>query len=279
MIYCPYTNTELPAEHCSSEHILPLALGGMNGIELPVSRLYNSSLGSELDGAMANAFLTLMKRNKYDVRGHSGKRPVYIARKSFDSVTKAPLQLHLDQQEGLKAWDPRARRFESDSAPNQVTFNVTMDMDLELRFVAKVALAAGYFVYGNLFRSHANHDDLRKIMNCLPLTFGEELFNIQVLADSRFSEPGSTQLKVFRKICEISKPASVIGLVPSTGFLAIFVGILGEYIGMLNIPTNTSKFPNEGDYDWGHFIRFNRKTSAVRTSFRTQVLPFADPRS
>jgi len=50
---------------------------------------------------MANDFLVLMDRNKYDIRGHCKKRPVYIAKKSINQDSGIPLQVHLDQIEGL----------------------------------------------------------------------------------------------------------------------------------------------------------------------------------
>jgi hypothetical protein len=34
-----------------------------------------------------------------------------------------------------------------------------------MKFVAKVALSAGYFVYGDLFRRNVKHSDFRAIMN------------------------------------------------------------------------------------------------------------------
>jgi hypothetical protein len=56
-VYCPYTDLQLAESECSPEHIVPLSLGGTNGFELPVSASFNSKLGHEIDGAMANDFL------------------------------------------------------------------------------------------------------------------------------------------------------------------------------------------------------------------------------
>lgn len=275
MIYCPYSDSELDPAECSSEHIVPLSLGGMNGVEIPVSRAFNSTLGSRLDGAMANDFLTLMKRNQHDSRGHSGKRPVFVARRASDAVSGEPLQLHLDRLEGVKAWRPIKKEFVPEGMTGQVSFKFSLDMDIELRFVAKVALGAGYFVYGDLFRSRVKHDGLRLLMNFSPADLGEEdLRKINVLVDSRWTEPRSDKIAVLRQICKAVSPASVVGLVPSNGSLATFVGILGEYIGMVNAPADTSQFPNDGQLDWGHVIVFDRSSRLQRTSFRECILPF-----
>jgi len=75
MIYCPYTNKDISESETTSEHIIPLSLGGINGFEIPVCKIFNSNVGSKIDGALANDFLILMKRNELDVRGHSKKSP------------------------------------------------------------------------------------------------------------------------------------------------------------------------------------------------------------
>ena len=56
-VYCPYTDRELPESKSSSEHIIPLSLGGVNGFEIPVDATFNSILGSEIDGKLATDFL------------------------------------------------------------------------------------------------------------------------------------------------------------------------------------------------------------------------------
>jgi hypothetical protein len=277
MFYCPYSDEVLADDDGSSEHILPLALGGMNGIELPVSRVFNSALGSQLDGAMANDFLTIMKRNQHDVRGHSGKRPVFVAKKAFDAESKAPLQLHLDRRDGLKAWNPITKDFMSKETPKTIAFNFTLDLDLELRFVAKVALASGYFVYGERFRSKVKHAHLRSMMNTKPQDMGDSIFKIEAHVDTRWTKTENIRLMALRKICQAVAPSSIIGLVPSKAGLAIFVGILGEYIGMISTPADTAGFPNEGEFDWGHVITFDRSAGPRRASFREHVKPLADP--
>jgi hypothetical protein len=45
------------------------------------------------------------------------------------------------------------------------------------------------------------------------------------------------------------------------------VGVLGEFMGMINIPADTTGFPNEGDYDLGHCI-FLQNGEVKRMSFR-----------
>jgi hypothetical protein len=72
MIYCPYTDAELEPEQTNSEHIIPLALGGVNGFEIPVDAAFNCRLGSTLDGALANEFVFGMRGAT--ARNHHGSR-------------------------------------------------------------------------------------------------------------------------------------------------------------------------------------------------------------
>ena len=269
MPYCPYTNSDLPDDSCTSEHIIPLALGGVNRFQLPVCKTSNKTLGSEIDGAIANDFLILTRRNKFDVKGHSRKSPVFVAKRSRDADTGAPLQVHLDQRDGLKIWDPVRRADVSYQMPARLEINLELKMDIELRFVAKVALAAGYFAYGKYFREHVRHDELRTIMNNTPMELGEDICNLQTLADDRFSSTTSLRIKDFQDICKRLSPHSVVGIVPSNGRVATFVGILGEYIGMLNAPADTATCPNCDDYRWGHIMLLGPNSQLIRSSFHT----------
>lgn len=273
MIYCPYTDLDLPEEQCSSEHIVPLALGGTNGFEIPVSASFNSKVGSEIDGALANDFLTLSKRSKHDIRGHNGKRPHHIVKKAFNAETLAPLQVHLDQLNGLKVWDPISKSFITEKRPHKLTINFKVDLDLHFRFTAKVALAAGYFAYGELFRREVKHSDFRAIMNHPSGAPAEHLGHVEALADSMFYQENNPRMAAIRLLCKASSPYSIVGLVPSRTHLGIFVGVLGDYIGMLSVPADTSGFPNEGAFRWGHVIQLHPQKGMVRTSLQEAIAP------
>ena len=67
-IYCPYADRDIPISESTAEHIIPLALGGLNTFTLPVSANFNSQVGSEIDGALANDFLVMCRRDKHGAR-------------------------------------------------------------------------------------------------------------------------------------------------------------------------------------------------------------------
>lgn len=273
MIYCPYTDRNISDSEASREHIIPLSLGGLDGFEIPVCRNFNSRVGSKIDGALANDFLILLRRNELDVRGHSNKKPKVVIKKSTDTVTGKPVQLDFDRGEGLRIWCPITKKYLQ--GERKLQSSISLDMDINLKFVAKVALSAGYFVYGELFRRNVRHDEIRFIMNNDLNAKSSEAKKILTRCHDRFHQDESTDAEIFRMLCTTSDFSSIVCLVPGSKNIGIFVGILGNYIGMLNIPADTESFPNEGEYDLGHVI-FLRNGDVVRTSFRHAIKQMAE---
>lgn len=138
----------------------------------------------------------------------------------------------------------------------QAVINFRIDLDLHFRFTAKVALAAGYFAYGDLFRTAVKHSDFRAIMNHPSGAPVEHLDGVEALADSMFYQTENPKLEAIRRLCKASQPYSIVALVPSANRFSAFVGILGDYIGMLSVPADGSKFPNEGEYRWAMLFNF-----------------------
>ena len=260
-IYCPYTDRELQDRETSSEHIIPLALGGANGLELRVDAGFNARFGSELDGRLANEFLMAMRRTKYDARGHSGKEPWATIKHASYGDDARPAQVRFHREHGLRLWDARDREEKKDVGSFRIS--TTLNIDLPVRFVAKVGLAAGYFAYGDKFRNHVDHHQLRQVMAIDPAKManseGSDQTGVnQVIArvDNYLYDPPSEtdwKLLVLRKFCS-KVEGSVVVLVPGPDCFQVTVGILGQFLGTINVPANTTALPNEGDYHWGHVI-------------------------
>ena len=261
LIYCPYTDRDIRVEDSSLEHIIPLALGGANGLEVRVDAGYNSALGSELDGKLANEFLMAIRRTEYDARGHSGKEPWATIKQASYGDDARPAQVHLHRRHGLKVWDARDR--EEKRGVGEVRISTTLNIDLPVQFTAKVGLAAGHLFYRDLFREHVDHHQLRKVMLIDPATLEGPDSMGQVAADEVIArvdnclyEPPSKRdwrLLVLRRFCS-EVEGSVVVLVPGRDCFQVTVGILGQFIGTINVPANTNLFPNEGDFHWGHVV-------------------------
>lgn len=113
-MWCPYTDKEIDESESNPEHILPLALGGCKAFTIPVARSANSTIGSEIDGALTNDPLIAFARREFDARGHSGTQPKVISKRA--TFRDRPAQV------SLARWHPRrsaghltARRFPSSS--------------------------------------------------------------------------------------------------------------------------------------------------------------------
>ena len=266
-IYCPYTDNDIPESAASPEHIIPLSLGGVNGFEIPVSSDFNRTIGSKLDGKLANEFLWALRRTEYDARGHSGKEPWATSKVASYGVNHQRAQVHFHRKKGVRVWDVREGKFMS--GRGSVEINASLNVDLPTRFVAKVALTAGYYVYGDLFRQHVDHRQLRDVMNIdpaqldlskSPAELGTD--HLTLRTDDYLREAPSdpdSEILWIRMFCSSVK-GSVVILMPGHDCFGVAVGLLGQYVGMVNVPALTKSFPNEGDYAWGQAIMVVDKT-------------------
>jgi hypothetical protein len=85
MIWCPYTDRELNESETNEEHILPLALGGSDQFVIPVDKSANSTVGSDIDGAIEKEFYVKFARREFDAVGQSGNKPEVVFKyASFD---------------------------------------------------------------------------------------------------------------------------------------------------------------------------------------------------
>lgn len=256
MPYCPYTDQDHPDSEMSPEHIIPLSLGGVNGFEIAVYRDANSDFGSKIDAPMAEDFLVKMKRNRFDVRGHSGKEPVVVVKQATNAAG-LPLQVALNQRSGLQVWSPRHKEYVTDERAANLGLQFTVTVDTAMKFVAKVALSAGYFVYGELFRNNVKHSDFRTIMNFDPSNPSEPE-GVEARIDDRFSESTNEDVQIFRALCKASEPYSIVGFAHANDRFGVFVGLLGDYIGMLHVPAVMKDFPKMGEHEMGHVIQLHR---------------------
>jgi hypothetical protein len=63
----------------------------------------------------------------------------------------------------------------------------------------------------------------------------------------------------------------VLVFTPGPANLGIFGGVLGAYLGMLNVPADTTDFPRTGDHDLGHALVVTKGKKVYRGSYRTLV--------
>lgn len=250
MTYCVYTDKETLDP--SPEHIIPLSLGGHNDFVIGVDRKFNNDIGSKVDGKLANDFLVLFERDKADAVGHSRKHPAPVV--THAKLTDGtPVQAQFGKN-GLSLFDLLEKKNieRSDSRAKQVQCNIKLDLDIDLMFVAKVALAAGYYAYGDDFVQNVKTDEFRKIMN-----FDRQNLPTNSLARvyPRFHEPekGDDMFYILKMMSEIGDCSSVI-IAPSSEDFGVAVSVLGKFLGFISVPSNSSNLINDGDYKFGHCI-------------------------
>ena len=280
MTYCPYTDRTLRESEVNSEHVIPLSLGGIDGFEILVDAGFNAKVGSELEGALAKEFIWALARTKYDARGHSGKDPKATIKNATYGDDNRAAQVHFHSHNGLSFWDVRDRAFKN--VPGTFSINTSLSIDLPVRFAAKVALAAGYYAYGDLFRESVDHQQLRDVMlstdlSKLDLSKKSEagLSRPTLTANSYLHAPGeSDDLMTIRLFCS-AVHGSVVMLILERDVLSVVVGILGKYLAMVRVPANVKVFPNSGEFDLGHVIAVSDK-KLYRTSVADGLRQFVE---
>lgn len=250
MTYCVYTDKETLDP--SPEHIFPLSLGGHNDFVIDVDRKFNNDIGSKVDGKIANDFLVLFERDKAGAVGHSKKHPAPVV-KHAKLIDGTPVQA-IFGKDGLSLFDLREKKSieRSDFRAKQVQCNIQLDLDTDLMFVAKVALAAGYYAYGDDFVQNVKTDEFRKIMN-----FDKQNLPTSSLARvySRFHEPekDDDMFQILKMMSEVGNCSSVI-IAPSSEDFGVAVSVLGKFLGFISVPCKSSNLVNDGDYKFGHCI-------------------------
>ena len=250
MIYCPYSNTEIPCSQSSLDHIVPLSLGGANEWRIRVSENLNNDLGSKIEGALANEFIFRTLRSEYEVRGQSRKVPE--ARFRAKDSDNRPIQVTFTKS-GIQSYD----MINMERRPvSQFTVSVSVALDIPLRFVAKVALGAGYFIYEDLFREHVDHHQLREVMlNDDPRkadvdksrdSFGSGWFRLHGhrLWIEWPNDPGETTKNILKYVATFQGCA--ILMLVGRGFYRVYVGVLSRYVGMITVPAHTKSMTSDG---------------------------------
>lgn len=255
-MYCIYTDQDIAEESGNLDHIIPLSLGGTNGFVVWSDKDYNSVVGSEVDGAINKDLLIAPHLMQSGVRGHSKKPAAPRWRKA--TIEGRPAQVTLTS-EGFDVWDALERRnlSQSEIANRDLILTFNIGAFTALRFLAKVALGGGYYVYGDQIKSVVDCASLRKTI-MLDLEAARQ--DAKLLASDfqvcdRFhkdSKPGG-EAYLYRVACE-KLGRSVFIAQPHHGGVSFHVGITGSYIGSMFCPGDTKDLPLAGDHDLGHVV-------------------------
>jgi hypothetical protein len=271
MIYCPYSDKEIEDYATAPEHIFPLALGGTDAFCIPVDRNLNSSVGSSLDGAIANDTLVMFRRRHFNAVGHSKKPPVVSWTKARIKKTNQPVQVTLPKTGPIQIFDPIQGKPYNSGEDQSVEFTATFKLAYRerLKFSAKVSLAGGLFIYGDYFKLNVNHYELRQIMNMSNTPTLEDVQHLQTRCYDEFSQPSPGDADEFylqKSLCELANGSCLI-TIPGPRNIGFTVGVLGKFMAHLNVPANTDSYPHSDSNDLGHVILIRDK-QLLRFSYR-----------
>jgi hypothetical protein len=280
-LYCIYSDKVLPENETNPDHIIPLALGGCNGFTIPASISENSRLGRDIDGTLANDPPISMIRSKLGVAGQGSAPDKMIWKKSYlEGDPDRPVQVSFPKDLTLpvEIWDAKARRLLTPDESQGVKFTTSLRFQRfsRIRFVAKVALGAGYFLYGDTFRSFADHGTLRRVMNLDPKDSMADWKSVEVQVYDPFVpivEEDKGLTGVFRLLAK--RLGSSVSFMVCTENIIASVGIFGEWLGAINFKASTDRLPiSEGEDRGGQVVGIlNRKL--CQRSFHDSVADIA----
>jgi hypothetical protein len=258
----------------SREHIIPLSMGGMDGFEIPVGKEINKKVGSKIDGKVSNDPFIALDRKNAQVKGHSGKlaQPVWKNVKVGDE--KQPLQIRFNAPGETEHWCPKTKTTVDTSslAGKKGEIQLKVDIIPPLLFVAKVALAAGYFVYGDIFKNNADITSLQDLVNIEPKKQEKVLSSSRLRFIDRFQheEKDIGDYLMFKEIGELKSCSTVTLMQHQDGFV-VAVSILGKFLGAVDVDAQMDDFPNEGNHRQGHVVFLDRENGIETMSFYDAV--------
>jgi hypothetical protein len=247
-MYCIYTDREVPEAEGNLDHIFPLSLGGDNKFTIWAERKFNSTLGTEVDGAIANDPLVMFARRDADARGHGGSEPVPKFKKSQFGGEPAQLSFGKD---AVKVWDAKSRSYlpQEQIEGQTIESQFKLDPRQAIRFVAKVALGGGYFVYGDAIRKAMDCDELRRLISFNPETSKREDFQGSKIKIADRYHPDvktNTHVMMHKDLVEFRKRSTLI-CVPYHGWMGFHIGVLGMFMGTIAVPADITDLPNDMD--------------------------------
>jgi len=234
--YCIYRNDYFLKSDMNIEHIIPLSLGGCDDFTIPVNKQANSELGSKVDGKFINDFLIKLKQINMESVGHSKKKASLKIKNC--SIDGSPVNVTFSK-DAMKVFDPIKRKRINKSA--SINMNTRIDMYSRIKFVAKVALSTGYFLFGDKFVENADHESLRKII------FSENEYefpkSVRVYDNLHpIEEKDEDKLKFTKFLFEAIGGSAVIFSFSEKSFI-VHVSIGSEFVGMVNFLAEVDEFP------------------------------------
>ncbi|MGF1733726.1 hypothetical protein [Photobacterium kasasachensis] len=273
-IYCIYSDKFVEESELTREHIIPLSMGGMDGFEILVEREANKRIGSKIDGKVANDPFIALDRKNAQVKGHSGKLAQPVWKNVRVGEENEPLQIRFNAPGDTEHWCPKKRAVVDTAslAGKRAQIQLQIDKITPLIFLAKVALAAGYHVYGETFRKNVDIVSLQQLISADENKRKDVLLSSNLRFVDRFlqEEKDAGDIFLFTEIGAL-KSCSTVTLMQCQDNFIISVSILGKFLGSVNVEARMDDFPYEGLHRQGHVVFLDRENGIETMSFYDAV--------
>lgn len=270
--YCIYSNSyfeKTGKKKDNKDHIIPLFLGGHDDFVVDAATDKNSQISNEIENKLSNDFFIKMNRNNLESLGlgHRARRDdkLVIPNLIGDADGKKAKIIFDKASKKITAIDVISESKNEIDDWQKITFSQNYnnsDSELFLRFAAKVALGTGYFLDKEYFVNNVAHDELRLIMNGLSKLSEEERKNIKTRCylGRWFSSKRDTETKEYKLYSEICKSVqgSIVIIYPTAQSLCFHIGVVSEYIGMINVPAKTEKMLEKYKDSLGHIFMITK---------------------
>ena len=273
MTFCIYSGFDVTDSPSSIEHIFPLTLGGSDAYTINVSKSANTLANKELDEKLKTCLFLAVKRKKHQAQGHR-KTTISPPKTKITVGTDQSVVFKFDENNLLQLYSNRRKKIitSNEIKTEGAVFSIKQERILRLKFTAKVALAAGYFTYGNVFVENTKTEELRALMSYMGARHDDYVFNSINSTGWYWPQPvgdsDAVMHSIFQRMNDMfdsSFVALITSAVPDK--IIAVVGVLGHLTGVISCPANCDAFPKSGNHDLGH-VAILRSGQLQTMSFR-----------
>lgn len=269
MKYCIYSDSVIDEADMNPEHIIPLSLGGCNDFAIMVNKEKNGDVNRGIDEKIKNDVLVLVRRVQHDFKGHRGSAPTLKVTKAMVNGNPASWEYSKD---GITLFDHINKT--ALQGNQTATLSVKLDLEIRGRFISKIALATGYFLFGNTFINHADHNSLRTYV----FSDDVESLKLDLRFYDEFQSPGTLDIpksdawEINKIIASRKKSSGVIwGYAADRIVVHTFIG--STLLGMVSFSANVDEFhlDNEIHDDFGTVIRIENNKVFSQVPYRCEL--------
>ena len=273
--WCPYTNKFLTPSDLDEEHVIPRSLGGHDRFTTSVQSSENSALGGKLDAAISSHPIVSSARRHYGLLGHSKKAPP-VRWPAYYKNLKGTLDLTGDKFDFItyRGLNPYGINFNQRlTAGSRFFVDIEFDENITLSFGSKIALGAANFFFGDVFRRHGYHDELRCLLNS-PAAAEHARRMVKINQGRGFwavswpkSHKVSGVLPAWFDAILGQPDKNVVFTLHTTSELILGCSILsGFYRWYFNIAKRPNEFPIGDDFDLGAVVEIDLKSNEFSQS-------------